>query len=125
MEPLIEQIQNPPTEVEFPVAVEWLQKHQFRARDDNDHSVTIDTALDDGGDGLGMSPIRLLTAVAGCSSIDIVDILRKSRQDLIGLTVSARGIQNEEYPHYLRRSIFFTRLGETTWTNLGWNGRSD
>ena len=44
----------------------------------------------------------MLIAVAACTSMDVVDILAKSRQKLTGLSVSARGVQNEEYPKYYK-----------------------
>jgi putative redox protein len=34
--------------------------------------------------------------------MDVVDILVKSRQNLTGLRVSSRGVQNSEYPKYYK-----------------------
>jgi putative redox protein len=87
----------------YPVSVSWVQKNQFIARDDRNHSVVIDTAEESGGDNTGPTPGRLLLmAVAACTAIDIVDILKKSRQGLTGLQVSSRGVQNTEFPKYYK-----------------------
>ncbi len=47
----------------------------------------------------GVSPMELILAgLAGCTGIDIVDILEKKRQPLKGLKVRVRGSRREEYP---------------------------
>ena len=76
---------------------------QFVAKDDKNHSLVLDTLPESGGDNTGPTPAKLmLMAVAACTSMDVVDILAKSRQKLTGLSVSARGVQNEEYPKYYK-----------------------
>jgi len=88
---------------QYPVTVNWVQKMQFVGRDDHNHSIVIDTATAGGGEDTGPSPIRLLLmAVACCTAMDVVDILGKSRQKLTGLSILSRGVQNEEYPKYLK-----------------------
>lgn len=61
------------------------------------------TAID--GDGVaGTSPVSLLLeSLAGCAGSDVVEILRKGRQDLRGLRVEAEGERREEPPRYFRR----------------------
>jgi putative redox protein len=87
----------------FPVEVSWVQKSQFIARDERNHAIVVDVSPEGGGDGTGPSPTRLmLMAVAACTSIDVVDILQKSRQELTGLKVYSRGVQNSEYPKYFK-----------------------
>lgn len=47
----------------------------------------------------GVSPMELiLVGLAGCTGVDIVDILRKKRQPLEALTVKARGKMAEDFP---------------------------
>ena len=73
----------------------------------------VRTAID--GDGeIGVSPVgMLLEAAAACSAADVVDILRKGRQDLRGLTVHARGDRRDDYPRYYTRMEFdFVLSGE-------------
>jgi len=88
---------------EYPVSISWVQKMQFIGRDDKNHAIVIDTSPQSGGESTGPTPGRLLLmAVACCTAMDVVDILIKSRQNLTGLKVLARGVQNTEYPKYYK-----------------------
>ncbi len=47
----------------------------------------------------GVSPMELILAgLAGCTGVDIADILAKKRQPLSALQVKVRGYRREEYP---------------------------
>lgn len=53
----------------------------------------------DGEGGTGQSPVdALLSALAACSCVDVVDILAKRRTPVERLTVDARGERREEHP---------------------------
>ncbi len=57
----------------------------FEARDQNGHTVRIDTSPETGGKNFGVRPMQLLLmGLGGCSGIDIVSILKKQRQELKG-----------------------------------------
>ncbi len=85
----------------YPVSVEWIDEMKFLATEDRNHSILIDALPESGGKNFGPTPSRLLLmAVAACTSMDVVSILEKSRQILTGLKVSAKGVQNLEYPKY-------------------------
>lgn len=48
------------------------------------HAVVMDGPPDHGGRNLGVRPMEmLLLGVGGCASFDVVDILKKSRQDIV------------------------------------------
>jgi putative redox protein len=88
---------------DFPVSVSWVKKMQFIGRDEFHHSIVIDTGPELGGERTGPTPGRLLLmAVAACTAVDVVDILAKSRQKLIALTVYCGGVQNDEYPKFYK-----------------------
>lgn len=102
MQSSIERISEKPVS-EFPITIDWVRRMQFVAQDDKDHAIVLDTSHENGGDNSGPTPAKLLLiAVAGCTSMDVVDILKKSRQKITGLSVSCRGVQNEEYPKYFK-----------------------
>jgi putative redox protein len=47
----------------------------------------------------GFSPMELvLVGLAGCTGMDVIDILRKKRQDVTGLEVRVAGSRAEDYP---------------------------
>ncbi|PPK86644.1 putative redox protein [Neolewinella xylanilytica] len=70
----------------------------FQIANEDGLTVGTDGSPDIGGHNLGMRPMQLvLAAVASCSSIDIVLLLRKQRQDLqdIRVSVEAQRVDTE------------------------------
>lgn len=61
--------------------------------------VHIDGSPEIGGEGLGVRPMEMvLMALASCSSLDLVSILKKQKQDLQDISVSVEGERREELP---------------------------
>ena len=61
--------------------------------------VHIDGSPDIGGQGLGVRPMEMvLMALASCSSLDLVSILKKQKQDLKDFSVSVEGERREQIP---------------------------
>lgn len=61
--------------------------------------VQIDGSPDIGGLGLGVRPMEMvLMALASCSSLDMVSILKKQKQDLQDFSVSVEGERREQIP---------------------------
>lgn len=72
---------------------------RFEAETASGHRVTMDSAEVAGGGNGGASPMDLvLVALAGCTGMDVLAILRKMRQEVTAYEVSVRGIQAEEHP---------------------------
>ena len=64
-------------------SVLWMKDGQFIAKSDSGHTLIIDGPPDHGGKNLGARPMEMvLMGLGGCTSIDVVDILKKSRQDI-------------------------------------------
>lgn len=60
----------------------------FRATNEEGVSLLMDGSPEVGGEDLGFRPMQMLiAALGGCSSIDIVNILQKQRQDLHDIKV--------------------------------------
>lgn len=71
----------------------WVADHQFISEQEGQR-ISLDGSLQK-----GMSPkALLLSGVAGCSGIDVVDILQKMRVPFTQLEVSAEAEQTEEHP---------------------------
>jgi putative redox protein len=69
------------------------QPYHFKATNAAGHVVDIDdaTAYED-GKGNGVGPMQLLMmAIGGCSGVDVVSILEKSRQDIRSLEIDVDG----------------------------------
>jgi putative redox protein len=82
--------------------IQWVSKGQFIGTDSSKHSVVMSTQ--DEENGVGMKPSdMLLVALGGCSSVDVVNILRKKRQHLTGLEVDITGEQDPDPPWAFRK----------------------
>jgi len=61
------------------------------------NSVHIDASPDIGGTNQGMRPMQLLlAALGGCSSIDIINILKKQKQPLKDIKVTITGEREKD-----------------------------
>lgn len=64
----------------------------FDTINDNGNVIKMDTNAEMGGQGYGVRPMQvLLNALAACSSIDVVSILKKQRQEIIDYAVTVNG----------------------------------
>lgn len=76
------------------VEVQWQEALRFEVVGGAGVPVLLD-----GDRAVGLSPMEaLLTGLAGCMAVDVVDILRKMRVPLSGLTVRAEGDRRPEPP---------------------------
>jgi putative redox protein len=91
------------------VSLTWQEDFRFEGVTRQGSVTSID------GDGeAGASPTQLLLeAIGACSGIDVVDILRKGRQPIEGLTVELGGERAEEAPRrYTRLRLLFRVRGQ-------------
>src|SRR5210317_2531729 len=64
--------------------VKWDGGVSFLATSETGHNVMMDGPESLGGKNKGMRPMEvLLSGVGGCTSFDVVTILKKSRQDVL------------------------------------------
>ena len=76
--------------------VTWQHDQQYDGLSESGHHVTMDG---DSAHRAGASPMELvLMALCGCTSVDVVSILRKKREPLTSLTVSAVAERAAEPP---------------------------
>lgn len=88
--------------------VKWLNEQHFVGVDSGGHSVVLSGQKN----GIGVSPSQmLLVALASCSSVDVVEILKKKRKKLTLLEVIATGEQDPEPPWAYRKIHLAYRLG--------------
>ena len=66
--------------------------------------IDLDAEENVGGVGVGLQPHRLLLlAMAGCTAMDVLSILRKKRQQVKGLSVEVQGSRAEQHPRVYTR----------------------
>lgn len=80
------------------VSTKWLENMSFES-EINGHKLIIDAKEEVGGQDKGPRPKPLmLAALGGCTSMDVVSILKKMRVELKSLNVIVEGELSEEHP---------------------------
>lgn len=83
----------------------WKKKHEFESRQNNN------TIKLDGSKENGFSPkALLLTGLAGCSGIDVVDILEKMRVEFSDFTIDTEAEQTEEHPKVFKEILITYKM---------------
>lgn len=80
------------------VKVNWIENMAFEA-EVNGHKIILDAAEAVGGENRGPRPKPLmLVALAGCTGMDVVSILKKMRVEVEAFDVVVEGDLTEEHP---------------------------
>jgi putative redox protein len=84
--------------------VQLVEGMTFVAESGSGHAVVVDAAPDVGGRNLGARPMELvLMGTGACSAVDVVHILRKSRQAVTGCVVELDSERAAEDPKVFTR----------------------
>lgn len=79
--------------------VKWLDNMSFVGESGSGHSVVMDGPPEAGGRNLGVRPMEmLLLGVGGCSSFDVVMILKKARQNIVDCEVEMSAERADSEP---------------------------
>ena len=79
--------------------VRWVNGMKFEGTADSGHQVTMDGPPDSGGENLGFRPMEMLLMGAGsCSSVDVIGILKKTRQQVTDCSVEISAERAETIP---------------------------
>ena len=79
--------------------VKWVEDVQFVGESGTKHSLIMDGPENLGGHGTGMRPMELLLlGLGGCTSFDVVEMLKKSRQNIVDCVVEIDGQRSETVP---------------------------
>jgi putative redox protein len=79
------------------IQVKWIDKMQFVGIDSSKHSVVMSSQ--DEENAVGMKPSDLmLVALGGCTAYDVVNILTKKRQKIVGLEIEVSAEQEPDPP---------------------------
>jgi len=92
----------------------WKQNLAFEC-DMDGHHVIVDASKEGGGDDLGPRPKRLmLTALAGCTGIDVIMILKKMKIEPEAFNVIVEGDLTEEHPmRYHKMKVIYQFKGKS------------
>ena len=93
--------------------VKWVENVCFMAESESGHAMIMDGAPDIGGRNLGPRPMEmLLMGTGGCTSVDVVMILKKSRQDVTGCEAEVSAERAADHPKvFTKIHMHFTVRG--------------
>jgi len=79
--------------------VKWVEDVIFLGESGTGHSLVMDGPEQSGGHGTGMRPMELLLlGMGGCTSFDMVQILKKARQDIHDCVVDISAERSDAIP---------------------------
>ena len=81
------------------VRIKWIEGVAFMGESETGHAVVMDGAPENGGRNIGMRPMEmLLIGMGGCTSFDVVTILKKSRQAVVDCVAEISAERADEIP---------------------------
>ena len=94
------------------VDLEWKQNMSFETEMDG-HLITLDAGSESGGDNLGPRPKKfMLTALAGCTGMDVILILKKMKVFPESFNVLVEGDVTEDDPkQYSKMKVIYQFKG--------------
>ena len=95
------------------IETQWMGKMQFNSLI-NGHTIVMDAPEKVGGEDNGPIPKPfILTALSGCTGMDIVAILRKSQKEVQDLNIKVTGELSKQQPiQYIAIHVSYDFTGE-------------
>jgi putative redox protein len=79
--------------------IKWVEQVSFLGESESGHAVLMDGSPEAGGRNLGLRPMEmLLLGTGGCTSFDVISILKKSRQAVSDCYVELQAERASEDP---------------------------
>jgi len=79
--------------------VKWAEDLLFIGESGTGHTIVMDGPEELGGHGTGMRPMELLLlGMGGCTSFDMVQMLKKGRQDIRDCVVEIESERSDDIP---------------------------
>jgi putative redox protein len=90
--------------------IKWVEGDTFVGLSDSGHNVVFDT----GSDGAAPSPMEMVLMSAGCcSSVDVVSILKKAKQEFTSISVKLTSERAETAPRvFTKINLHFIVTGQ-------------
>jgi len=90
------------------VKTHWLGKMMFIGHTDSDHKVLMDAKPRQDTMSGGPSPMELLlTALTGCTGMDVISILSKMKvvEELVSFQIEAEAERSQEHPKVYKKIL--------------------
>ncbi len=100
--------------------ITWAGEAKFTAESGSGHTITIDGPPDHGGKNQGPRPMELvLLGMGGCTTFDVMSILKKSRQEVTDCVADVEAERAEGVPSvFTKIHVHFTVSGKNLKPNL-------
>jgi len=94
------------------VTTKWLGNMAFET-EVSGHKIILDAGPQVGGENRGPTPKPLmLSALGGCTGMDVISILKKMQIEVAGFSVTVVGEQTEEFPkHFIKMHVVYEFTG--------------
>ncbi|MGD9390394.1 MAG: OsmC family protein [Thioalkalispiraceae bacterium] len=94
--------------------VKWVEEATFIGESGSSHAVVMDGPPEHGGRDLGIRPMEMmLLGMGGCTSFDVMHILKKSRQSVTSCVAELEAERAESEPKvFTRIHVHFIVSGE-------------
>lgn len=94
--------------------VEWKGKMAFEGKSESGNTLLLDASSQAGGEGKGQTPMEaVLTALGGCTGIDVVSILNKMRVELDTFNLEIDAERAEDHPKvFTKINIHYSLTGK-------------
>ena len=95
------------------VTTRWLNNMAFET-EVNGYKIILDAGPQVGGENLGPRPKPLmLSALGGCTGMDVISILKKMQVEVDSFKVIVEGDQTEEFPkHFIKMHVIYEFTGK-------------
>lgn len=96
------------------VRIKWVEGVCFVGESETGHAVVLDGAPENGGRNIGMRPMEmLLIGMGGCTSFDVVTILKKARQPIVDCVAEIQAERANEVPKvFTKIHVHFVVTGD-------------
>jgi putative redox protein len=95
------------------INAKWTGNMSFEA-EVGGHKIILDADENVGGNNSGPRPkLLMMVALAGCTGMDVVSILKKMRVEILDLNIRVEGDITEEHPkHFHKMKVIYEFKGE-------------
>ena len=95
------------------ITTKWLENMSFET-EVNGHKIIIDAAPEVGGENKGPRPKPLmLSALGGCTGMDVISILRKMKVEPEDFRIIVEGDVTDEHPkHFVKMHVIYQFTGK-------------
>lgn len=93
--------------------IKWQGGMRFDGFTETGHTITMDSSEQFGGSNQGARPTELLLlAIAGCSGMDIISILKKKKQDVVDFEIKVTGHKSEQPARFIQFDVHYIIKGK-------------